>query len=199
MDEARGSIPLSSTVTLPPAAVQAPRRLVPMRTHHGSPDVTVGVLFGHEPEPFAPERPDDPDADLDRVAPRCQLRRSARSPTSCSTTSASSGRSYIVAVAFFTLVEVILGPLITKMAITERAGTARGHRPGHDAGRADLHRPHLRRVQHHRCLDLGRGDRHRLARWGARRHRPAVDLPPQQRRRDASRAPQQPKGSTWAP
>ena len=182
MDEARGSIPLSSTVTLPPAAVQAPRRLVPMRTHHGSPEVTVGVMFGHEPEPFAPEDP------MIRMLISIAMHLGANFVGLLIADLVLDDLSiqwevYIFAVAFFTLVEVIARPADHEDGDHERAGAARGHRPRHDVGRPDLHRPHLRRVQHHRCLDLGRGDRHRVARRGAGGHRPAVDLPPQRHRR----------------
>jgi len=81
------------------------------------PAVTVGVMFGHEPEPFAPEDP------MIRMLISIAMHLGANFVGLLIADLVLDDLSiqwevYLFAVAFFTLVEVIADPLITKMAIT---------------------------------------------------------------------------------
>ena len=82
-----------------------------------APEVTVGVVFGHEPEPFAPEDP------MIRMLISIAMHLGANFVGLLIADLVLDDLSiqwevYLFAVAFFTLVEVIADPLITKMAIT---------------------------------------------------------------------------------
>ncbi len=104
--------------------------------------------------------------------------------------------AFLIAVAIFTLVEVIAEPLLTKMALSSMPALR---------GSVALIATFIGLVvtalisdgfNIDGVVDVDHCDDHRLARWPARRHHPADDLPQEGRRRRAGRRS---AGTTYKP